>query len=157
MPKNVHTEEQGPLSAQLQNERWSAAAAVSFPSQDPVLANMANLTTGLADYVLCPVCNASVCRSALKHHTTHYHGQHLDMPFRCSLCNKGFLSQSGLNHHTLTHEGRKFSCSICDSRFNQKAHLKNHLSRVHKVAECKQCGQIIKLGQEYNQHVLHCF
>ncbi|RUS81538.1 hypothetical protein EGW08_010708, partial [Elysia chlorotica] len=78
------------------------------------------------DHVQCPICNASVSRNALKHHTTHYHGQHLDMPFRCSLCNKGFLSQSGLNHHKLAHEGRKFSCTICDSRFNQKSHLKTH-------------------------------
>ena len=136
---------------------WSSSEAENFSSQDPVHADMANLSIGAAaDHVNCPVCNASVCRSTLKQHLRHNHGPS-DMPFRCSLCNKGFLSQSGLNHHTLAHKGRQFPCHICDARFKQKSHLKNHLNRVHKVAECKRCGQYLRLGEDYNQHVLHCF
>ena len=102
----------------------------------------------------CPWCNQQLNTRELRQHMSTAHGS--KMPFVCHLCSKGFLSQSGLNHHVLAHQGRKFSCSICDTKFKQKAHLKNHLQQVHKLAQCHTCFAMLAYGSEYNQHVLVC-
>ncbi|GFN80580.1 Zinc finger protein 18 [Plakobranchus ocellatus] len=81
---------------------------------------------------------------------------HADKPFACHICGKGFLSHNGFLIHMKSHEGRKFMCSICDFRFFQKVHLKRHLNKVHKMAQCNYCGKLFILGNEYNRHVLHC-
>ncbi|XP_005104494.1 zinc finger protein 236 isoform X18 [Aplysia californica] len=105
-------------------------------------------------FLRCQFCPEELPQSLLKQHVSRCHGD--QMPFTCTLCGKGFLSQSGLNHHTLAHEGRKFSCPICDSKFKQNSHLKSHLRNVHKLAQCPTCLGTFPLGVEFNQHVLSC-
>lgn len=102
--------------------------------------------------VSCYQCQEKLPPNALKAHISQCHSE--TMPFQCSLCGKGFLSVSGLNHHTLAHEGRKFICSICDSKFNQKAHLKSHLNKVHKLAQCPTCSLLFNVGDEFNKHLI---
>lgn len=102
----------------------------------------------------CVHCNQVLIKSQMRQHIVQEHSS--AMPFQCSLCGKGFLSVSGLNHHKMAHEGRKFVCPICDSKFNQKSHLKSHLNKVHKLAQCPTCSQTFNLGDEFNQHVLQC-
>jgi hypothetical protein len=102
----------------------------------------------------CPHCPESLPWNALKQHISQLHGH--EMPFVCSLCYKGFLTSSGLNNHMQAHEGRKFMCPICDFRFKQKGHLKQHLKSIHKLAQCTTCAMTFGLGDEFNQHVLHC-
>lgn len=102
----------------------------------------------------CPHCPETLPWNALKQHISQQHGH--EMPFVCSLCGKGFLTSSGLSNHMQAHEGRKFMCPICDFRFKQKGHLKQHLKSIHKLAQCTTCSQAFSLGEEFNQHVLHC-
>lgn len=80
-----------------------------------------------------------------------------NLPYRCSICNKGYRSHFGLYHHKQhVHEKKSFPCPICESRFTQKGKVKRHLNTVHKVAVCLNCSSILKLGADYNQHVLYC-
>lgn len=79
-----------------------------------------------------------------------------ERPFTCQLCGKGFFTQTGLNLHVQAHGGRQFSCPICDSKFKQKGHLKTHLQRIHKLAQCQSCLATFPLGMEFNQHILTC-
>lgn len=102
----------------------------------------------------CPYCNDVVPQDSLKQHFSQCHS--FEMPFGCSLCGKGFQTSSGLNNHMQAHEGRKFMCPICDFKFKQKGHLKQHLKSIHKLAQCPTCSETFSLGDEFNQHVLHC-
>uniref|UniRef100_A0A0B7AKE3 C2H2-type domain-containing protein n=1 Tax=Arion vulgaris TaxID=1028688 RepID=A0A0B7AKE3_9EUPU len=79
------------------------------------------------------------------------------LPYRCSICNKGYRSHFGLYHHKQhVHEKKTFPCPICESKFTQKGKVKRHLNTVHKVALCSTCSSILKIGTDYNQHVLYC-
>ncbi|GFR98401.1 zinc finger protein 1 [Elysia marginata] len=77
-------------------------------------------------------------------------------PFACHICGSGFLTRTGFILHMKSHEGRKFICCLCDAKFFQKAHLKGHLKKIHKMAQCATCLELFSLGNSYNQHVLHC-
>ena len=78
------------------------------------------------------------------------------MPFTCSECGRGYMTQSGLNLHLPTHQGKNFSCVICDAKFSYKGNIKSHMKARHNSAQCPTCLNVFKLGVEYNQHVLHC-
>ncbi|XP_059151178.1 zinc finger and BTB domain-containing protein 17-like isoform X14 [Physella acuta] len=78
------------------------------------------------------------------------------LPFVCSICGKGYHTSMGLLYHMHAHEGRSYPCPVCSSRLSQKSSVRTHLKKVHEVAQCITCSGIFKLGQEYNQHVLHC-
>ena len=91
----------------------------------------------------------------------HYKHQNLgmseeDMPFKCSLCGKGYVSHSGLKHHERSHRGKQHMCPLCDSKFTQKFSIKLHLKNVHASIQCTTCMNIFKIGAEFNSHVLHC-
>ncbi|CAL1530103.1 unnamed protein product [Lymnaea stagnalis] len=89
----------------------------------------------------------------LRCHMSEKHGD--TMPFKCSLCGKGYQSQMGLSHHMQAHKGKTFMCPICDSKFTQKFTIKKHLRNIHMSMQCTSCSLILKLS-EYNQHVLTC-
>ncbi|CAL1530106.1 unnamed protein product [Lymnaea stagnalis] len=82
--------------------------------------------------------------------------QSCEKPYSCAICGKGFLSSTGFNLHMQAHKGRQFMCNICDSRFNQKVHLKTHLKKIHKLAQCMLCCHVFGIGDEYNQHLMNC-
>lgn len=85
------------------------------------------------------------------------HSNEFLLPYRCHICNKGYRSHFGLYHHKQhVHEQKTFPCPICQSKFTQKGKVKRHLNTVHKVAVCTTCCSILKLGADYNQHVLYC-
>ena len=77
-------------------------------------------------------------------------------PFQCKLCAKKYISESGLKHHMISHQGKKFLCPVCDTKFTQKFSIKNHLKNVHKSAQCLTCSRVFRLPDEYNAHVLKC-
>ena len=78
------------------------------------------------------------------------------MPFVCSLCGKCYGSAGGLQHHTRLHDGKIYVCPVCDSTFSQSGTMNRHLRTVHNTGQCSVCRGIFKLGDDYNQHVLHC-
>ena len=100
----------------------------------------------------CPRCGTVVMWTDLKQHMFLAH----QIAYYCDLCDKSFLTVSGLTHHRSAHGGRKFTCPICDYKFKHKWHLKNHLKSVHKHAQCPVCSQLFGIGNEFNQHILHC-
>ena len=62
----------------------------------------------------------------------------------CEICNKGFNSKRGYNHHYKSdHLGEKFECAECGKQFSQKPHLTWHISSVHNNVKhkCDQCGR----------------
>ena len=89
----------------------------------------------------------------LKTHMALKHGQ--ELPYVCNICNKGYVSMSGLNHHLRAHKGKQFSCPICDTRFIHRFHIKSHLRTAHKSAQCVTCSGIF-LIEDYNSHLLQC-
>ncbi|XP_059155930.1 zinc finger protein Gfi-1-like isoform X8 [Physella acuta] len=93
-------------------------------------------------------------KAALKAHMSQFHGH--SMPFTCTLCGKGYASLSGLNHHMRLHEGKAYLCPVCDSKFTQKSTMKTHLKGIHMSSQCPECSAILKIGPEYDIHVLNC-
>lgn len=79
----------------------------------------------------CPFCGEVLATSyLLKRHMSTTHNQQL--PFRCHLCGKGFLSSSGLRHHKHgSHMTRCFVCDFCGARFKHKHHMKDHVRKFH--------------------------
>ena len=54
-------------------------------------------------------------------------------PFICTLCGKGFFSDSGLYKHMYVHRGKTFACPVCGKMFTHKFNMKKHLSSLHNI------------------------
>ena len=79
-----------------------------------------------------------------------------EMPFSCTLCGKGYATQSGLNHHRRLHDGKSYTCPVCDVKMSQKSNVKQHMKNVHNVAQCVKCDKIIQL-EVFKDHVSQCY
>lgn len=105
--------------------------------------------------LICTHCSAQFSnKHDLKTHISSQHGHH--MPFTCTLCGKGYQTAMGLTYHKRAHEGTSYPCPLCNSRLTQRSSMRAHLKSIHSVAQCATCSGIFTVGQEYNQHVLHC-
>lgn len=93
-------------------------------------------------------------RSDLRTHVATYHEN--DLPYKCSYCGKGYWSSTGLSLHLQVHEGKSFVCPICDAKFTQKGTMKTHMKMKHRSSMCSICSQVLKLGPEYNEHIVNC-
>ncbi len=54
-------------------------------------------------------------------------------PFKCNMCDVGFVSKEDLNRHIASlHEGWKLQCDYCAKSFTTEGNLKNHIVIVHE-------------------------
>lgn len=103
----------------------------------------------------CPYCfQITLSRTLLQKHMSAHHGD--QMPFSCSLCTKGFYTQSGLSRHIEDHGSLRFSCHVCDLQLKRKQYLVSHLKAVHKLLLCTYCSSHFSTKEELNAHILHC-
>lgn len=103
----------------------------------------------------CPNCLEMLNdETSLAHHFSQC--QKVTGSYVCSLCSKVYSTTTGLKHHMEVHEGKTFMCPICDSKFTRKGTVKTHMRAVHDSAQCLNCAAILRLGNEFNQHVIHC-
>lgn len=103
----------------------------------------------------CPFCLITThTRTLLQRHMSTNHSEQL--PFSCSLCSRGFYTQSGLQRHIKDHEAASFSCMYCDLQLKRKQYLVKHLKAVHKLLPCLYCSSTFSMQQELNQHLLNC-
>ena len=101
----------------------------------------------------CQYCFEEIPSRMLKQHISERHGQ--VMPHTCSLCGRGYMSSSGLNHHLKAHEGKTYSCPVCDAQFAQKGIVRRHVKNIHQSDQCCHCLNVFKF-EDFNQHVMQC-
>lgn len=143
------------LSANNHVARVSAPSSLPLPSSYVAHGSNIPYPGMLRSVVQCPYCvKVLLDQQILKTHISQEHGN--AMPYPCSLCGKGYLSQMGLNHHMQRHKGQTFSCPVCDSKFTQKYSVIKHLKNVHMSSRCNTCSLVFKIGPEFNQHILFC-
>ncbi|RUS86322.1 hypothetical protein EGW08_005907 [Elysia chlorotica] len=94
----------------------------------------------------CPYCRTIwFSKVEMQNHISRDHGDIL--PYKCSLCGKGYQTAQGLALHIQVHEGRSFPCPLCGSRFSQKGKVKRHLQNIHNASRCSTCpGYIIYIA-----------
>lgn len=103
----------------------------------------------------CPNCSEILPdESSLTYHISNCQRQ--AGTYGCFLCSKTYSTPTGLKHHMEVHEGKTFMCPICDSKFTRKGTVKTHMRAVHSSAQCVNCAAILRLGEEFNQHVIRC-
>ena len=79
----------------------------------------------------CTYCGKSFAhRFYLREHENRHRGQ-----FRlyCPLCQKGFMSSTGLKGHLANHHSgtKDYQCQQCDKAYSYKHHLKEHMLHKH--------------------------
>ncbi len=59
-------------------------------------------------------------------------------PYKCTVCDKTFVSKQGLNGHIerlkkkkITTEYKPYNCSVCDKTFVSKQGLNGHIERLN--------------------------
>ncbi|CAG5125995.1 unnamed protein product [Candidula unifasciata] len=103
----------------------------------------------------CPHCPLVLLDGAdYRNHISRQHGFLLQ--FTCSLCGKGYQTSMGLHYHMQGHQGKNYSCPMCNVKLTRMFSLKMHLKKVHRSAKCQTCQRFLSLGEEFNNHVLHC-
>uniref|UniRef100_UPI00358E8170 zinc finger protein 234-like n=1 Tax=Myxine glutinosa TaxID=7769 RepID=UPI00358E8170 len=67
-----------------------------------------------------------------------------ECPYKCSICDKDFIYKQSLNRHRITHTGeRPHKCFVCDKSFSQKCDLKKHM-RIHTGERPYKCSNCEK-------------
>ena len=57
---------------------------------------------------------------------------HIQKPYKCDICNRGFKRKDHLNEHRRTHTGEKpYACHLCSFRSTQSSNLKSHIRNKH--------------------------
>ncbi|RUS83623.1 hypothetical protein EGW08_008591 [Elysia chlorotica] len=94
----------------------------------------------------CERCGATYSTiSGLKFHLLQKH-KIGEWPFKCSYCDKGFVSSRELQRHIPSHTKEKpFVCDICGASFashtGHRAHLRKHAGQKY-VCEVEGCGKV---------------
>uniref|UniRef100_UPI00358EA9CA zinc finger protein 391-like isoform X2 n=1 Tax=Myxine glutinosa TaxID=7769 RepID=UPI00358EA9CA len=85
------------------------------------------------------------CQEQVKSHSS-------ELPYKCSVCGKGFYQSSHFHIHVRTHNSKyPYSCSICGKAFRGPSHYRIHM-RVHNEEEpynCSVCGKTFR-------NIAHC-
>ena len=137
-----------------------------FPANlmSPSLLNMLHLVLySNAEYSLTcfKLCWTELCEKSLKNahglytHNRDVHIKLLRKDFKCSFCDKAFLTNGNLKHHLLgVHEQNKMTCETCGKVFQNKTKLSAHILHSHnmKESQCKICGKILKTIQLRKRH-----
>ncbi|XP_052746006.1 zinc finger protein 62 homolog [Bicyclus anynana] len=93
--------------------------------------------------------------SALKHYKES-HG-HVDMNFKCKLCDFTTESYRSLRYHRDKHRRDKVECDQCGNTFVNASGLRVHMLNVHKqsnrIYSCNYCGKVYRTKQGLNAHV----
>ncbi|KAK9709351.1 Zinc finger, C2H2 type [Popillia japonica] len=93
-------------------------------------------------------------RPDLKDHIRKVHTR--ERPFKCSVCDKCFLTGSVYYQHRLIHTNdRRYGCDICQKRFFRADALNNH-RRIHtdeRPYPCDICGRQFRQKGDRNKHV----
>lgn len=83
--------------------------------------------------------------------------KHKVKPYSCNICGKRYSSQTGLNHHSRTHdENFEFACKLCHVAFKVQA---DHLSheQIHvaegKLYKCSHCLETFVTNKERKIHL----
>ena len=58
------------------------------------------------------------------------------LPFECSICDKGFVSERQVKlHFKEEHTGktRNYTCEPCEKSYETESQLKIHVNKIHKI------------------------
>lgn len=79
--------------------------------------------------------------------------------FQCSVCQKQFVSRTGLRSHEDAHRGvYKYTCPVCSKGFHSHSHMRGHLAVHTHVREfsCPYCGKQYAYSGDLSRHVSRC-
>lgn len=82
----------------------------------------------LCNYINCD--RSFSTKNSLLVHIAHAHST--ERPYKCTICQKGFATASGLNDHRESHSSSELFCDYCSKRFSNKRVLLRHL-KIHDV------------------------
>jgi uncharacterized Zn-finger protein len=58
------------------------------------------------------------------------HTLHLDKPYKCDVCGKGFSENCSLQRHIRIYTGDKpYNCDICGKAFSENCNLQRHIRK----------------------------
>lgn len=78
-----------------------------------------------------------------------------ERPYKCSDCNKTFLTGSVYYQHRLIHRNeRRYGCRTCEKRFHRSDALKNH-ERIHSGEKPYACGVCTKTFRQKGDRDKH--
>lgn len=108
---------------------------------------------------VCDVCGKSFSSGTkLRNHTLYEH-QHIEKPYSCNVCNKGFAYKHDQARHQERHSAvPSHSCQSCDKKFFTKYDMQRHVKVVHDklhAGACEVCGRKFQSvgGREWTQHM----
>nr|XP_015834144.1 PREDICTED: zinc finger protein 627 isoform X28 [Tribolium castaneum] len=98
--------------------------------------------------IKCLFCDfSSKTKGGIRAHTISHHTR--EFPFKCDLCDKGFLSKTLLTRHKESdHEGLRLICEVCSTIFKDLYAFQRHVARHnpdHVVTKytCKECSKVL--------------
>ena len=86
----------------------------------------------------------------------HLHRVHnIVMEYVCTICGKGYHTQSGLYYHMQSWHTKAVHCPVCPSQFRRKGTMKRHMLTIHNMKQCLHCSQFI-YSFEFELHSRSC-
>ena len=83
--------------------------------------------------VTCQHCGKSMGQSLIYAHMKRYHTAETEMPYFCTVCQKGFVAKRKYQDHMNIHTGeRPHNCKFCTKTFADKSNCSKHMRESHK-------------------------
>jgi KRAB domain-containing zinc finger protein len=103
--------------------------------------------------------DCDICKKKFKTHDAlrEHKKSHLERQFKCHLCSKGYLKNSALQIHILTHSNFKpYQCDTCSSEYYTRYQLICHMNKKHihpKSQICEICGKGFQSKHNIRRHI----
>ncbi|XP_023158475.1 zinc finger protein 600 [Ceratitis capitata] len=100
----------------------------------------------------CSICQKRYVRKIdLEVHMRNHSG---DLPYKCSKCEKAFMTTSSLRKHELLHTGVRFKCDLCNKEYSHPSKLsRHHLNHTGLPLKCAICDKGFAEPNKIRRHI----
>ena len=86
--------------------------------------------------------------------TSHLDSHEINKPYKCTICEKSFTKEAGLQLHVSHHSEKMFKCDVCGKCLMSRHHFDKHIQKHNVSYKCDKCDKIYSTKGKLNAHII---